>query len=39
MQKYIGMGMRLVLTGSDGGFMIAAAGQRAARAREWGTKH
>jgi 2-keto-3-deoxy-L-rhamnonate aldolase RhmA len=39
MQKYIGMGMRLVLTGSDGGFLMAAAGQRAARAREWGAKH
>jgi 4-hydroxy-2-oxoheptanedioate aldolase len=39
MQKYIGMGMKLVLTGSDGGFMMAAAGQRAARARQWGAKH
>jgi 2-keto-3-deoxy-L-rhamnonate aldolase RhmA len=39
MQKYVGMGMRLVLTGSDGGFLMSAAGQRAARAREWGAKH
>ena len=39
MRKYIEMGMRLVLTGSDGGFLMAAAGQRAARAREWGAKH
>ena len=38
MQKYIGMGMRLVLTGSDGGFLMSAAGQRAARAREWGAR-
>ena len=35
MQKYIGMGMRLVLTGSDGGFMMAGAARRAAQAREW----
>jgi len=39
LQKYIGMGMRLVLTGSDGGFLMAAAGRRAALAREWGAKH
>jgi len=38
MRKYIGMGMRLVLTGSDGGFMMAGASQRAALAREWGGK-
>jgi 4-hydroxy-2-oxoheptanedioate aldolase len=36
MQKYIGMGMRLVLTGSDGGFLMAAASRRAALARGWG---
>ena len=35
MQKYIGMGMRLVLTGSDGGFMMAGAARRAGQAREW----
>jgi 2-keto-3-deoxy-L-rhamnonate aldolase RhmA len=35
MQKYIGMGMRLVLTGSDGGFLMTGASQRAALAREW----
>jgi len=39
MQKYIGMGMRLVLTGSDGGFLMAAAERRAALAREWGASH
>jgi len=39
MQKYIGLGMRLVLTGSDGGFLMAAAGRRAALARDWGAKH
>ena len=39
MQKYIGMGMRLVLTGSDGGFLMAGAAQRAALARQWGAKH
>jgi hypothetical protein len=33
------MGMRLVLTGSDGGFLMAAASQRASLVREWGTKH
>ena len=38
MQKYIGMGMRLVLTGSDGGFMMAGAARRAAQAREWGAQ-
>ena len=36
MQKYIGIGMRLVLAGSDGGFLMAAASQRAGLAREWG---
>ena len=36
MQKYIGMGMRLVLAGSDGGFLMAAASRRAVLAREWG---
>jgi 4-hydroxy-2-oxoheptanedioate aldolase len=39
MQKYIGMGMRLVLTGSDGGFMMAGAAQRAALVRQWGAGH
>jgi 2-keto-3-deoxy-L-rhamnonate aldolase RhmA len=39
MQKYIGMGMRLVLTGSDGGFLMAGASQRAALAHEWGAQH
>ena len=39
MQKYIGMGMRLVLTGSDGGFLMAGAAHRAAQAREWGAGH
>ena len=39
MQKYIGLGMLLVLTGSDGGFLMAAAGRRAALARDWGAKH
>ena len=39
MRKYIGMGMRLVLTGSDGGFLIAGASRRAELAREWGPKH
>ncbi len=39
MQKYIGMGMRLVLTGSDGGFMMAGSARRAAQAREWGAQH
>jgi 2-keto-3-deoxy-L-rhamnonate aldolase RhmA len=38
MQKYIGMGMRLVLTGSDGGFLMAGASRRAELAREWGPK-
>jgi 4-hydroxy-2-oxoheptanedioate aldolase len=36
MKKYIGMGMRLVLAGSDGGFLMTGASQRAALAREWG---
>jgi hypothetical protein len=27
-----------VLTGSDGGFLMSAAGRRAALAREWGGK-
>jgi 4-hydroxy-2-oxoheptanedioate aldolase len=39
MQRYIGMGMRLVLSGSDGGFLMAGASQRAALARQWGAKH
>ena len=39
MQKYIGMGMQLVLTGSDGSFMMAGASQRAALARQWGAAH
>ena len=39
MQKYIGMGMRLVLTGNDGGFLMAGASRRAALAREWGAAH
>jgi len=38
MKGYIGIGMRLVLGGSDGGFMMAAAAQRAARVRDWGKK-
>src|SRR5215469_2116954 len=38
MRKYIEMGMRFVLTGSDGGFLMAAAGRRAELAREWGAK-
>jgi 4-hydroxy-2-oxoheptanedioate aldolase len=38
MQKYIGMGMRLVLTGSDGGFMMTGASRRAELARQWGSK-
>jgi hypothetical protein len=33
------MGMRLVLTGSDGGFMMAGASQRSALARQWGVGH
>ena len=36
MQKYIGMGMRLVLSGSDGAFLMAGASRRAALVREWG---
>jgi len=36
MQKYIGMGMRLVLAGSDGAFLMAGASRRAALVREWG---
>jgi 4-hydroxy-2-oxoheptanedioate aldolase len=39
MQKSIGMGMRLVLAGSDGGFLMAGASRRAELAREWGTAH
>ena len=39
MQKYIAMGMRLVLTGSDGGFMMAGAARRAEMARGWGGAH
>jgi 2-keto-3-deoxy-L-rhamnonate aldolase RhmA len=36
LQKYIGMGMRLVLAGGDGGFLMAAAARRAALVRQWG---
>ena len=36
MQKYIGMGMRLVLAGGDGGFLMAGASRRATLVREWG---
>jgi len=36
MQKYIGMGMRLVLAGSEGAFLMAGASRRAALVREWG---
>jgi 4-hydroxy-2-oxoheptanedioate aldolase len=36
LQKYIGMGMRLVLAGGDGGFLMAAAARRAAMVRQWG---
>ncbi len=39
MQKYIGMGMRLVLSGSDGAFLMAGASRRAALVREWGVGH
>jgi len=38
MQRYVGMGMRLVLGGSDGGFLMAGATRRAALVREWGGK-
>jgi 4-hydroxy-2-oxoheptanedioate aldolase len=38
LQKYIGMGMRLVLSGNDGGFLMAGASRRAALVREWGGK-
>jgi 4-hydroxy-2-oxoheptanedioate aldolase len=38
MRKYIGMGMRLVLSGSDGAFLMAGASHRAALVREWGEK-
>jgi hypothetical protein len=33
------MGMRLVLIGSDGGFMMAGAARRAEQVREWGARH
>ena len=36
LQRYIGMGMRLVLAGGDGGFLMAAAARRAALVRQWG---
>jgi 2-keto-3-deoxy-L-rhamnonate aldolase RhmA len=36
MQRYIGMGMRLVLSGSDGAFLMAGASRRAALVRQWG---
>ena len=36
MQKYIGMRMRLVLSGSDGAFLMAGASRRATLVREWG---
>jgi len=38
LQRYIGMGMRLVLAGGDGGFLMAAAARRAALVRQWGGK-
>jgi 4-hydroxy-2-oxoheptanedioate aldolase len=38
MQRYIGMGMRLVLSGSDGAFLMACASRRAALVRQWGGK-
>ncbi len=38
MRKYIGMGMRLVLSGSDGAFLMAGASYRAALVRGWGGK-
>jgi 4-hydroxy-2-oxoheptanedioate aldolase len=39
MQKYIGMGMRLVLAGGDSGFLMAGASRRATLVREWGARH
>jgi 4-hydroxy-2-oxoheptanedioate aldolase len=39
LQKYIGMGMRLVLAGGDGGFLMTAAARRAALVRQWGASH
>jgi 4-hydroxy-2-oxoheptanedioate aldolase len=38
MQRYIGIGMRLVLSGSDGAFLMAGASRRAALVRQWGGK-
>ena len=38
LQRYIGMGMRLVLAGGDGGFLMAAAARRAALVRQWGIR-
>ena len=38
LQRYVAMGMRLVLGGGDGGFMMSAAAQRSARLREWGSQ-
>jgi 2-keto-3-deoxy-L-rhamnonate aldolase RhmA len=39
MQKYIGMGIRLVLAGGDSSFLMAEASRRAAVVREWGARH
>jgi 2-keto-3-deoxy-L-rhamnonate aldolase RhmA len=39
MQKYIGMGIRLVLAGGDSSFLMAEASRRAAMVREWGARH
>jgi 4-hydroxy-2-oxoheptanedioate aldolase len=38
LQKYVGMGVQMVLAGNDVGFLMAAGGQRAAVVREWGAK-
>jgi 2-keto-3-deoxy-L-rhamnonate aldolase RhmA len=38
LQKYIGMGMQLVLAGGDGGFLMTASARRAALVRQWGGK-
>jgi 4-hydroxy-2-oxoheptanedioate aldolase len=35
LQRYVGMGAKLVLTGGDSGFLMAAAGARAAVVRGW----
>lgn len=35
LQRYVGMGAKLVLTGGDGGFLMEAAGRRAALVRGW----